>query len=128
MRSRYLNGWYLFALIAVPMCATMLAGMADRNLSDPAAVASMIALSVRFAVPWLFIAFAASSLVVITPGSVSRWVLKNRRIFGLSFAAGMAWQLFFILIARRVTARCEFGKRACRARPSASAASVPRAP
>ncbi len=43
------------------------------------------------------IAFAASSLVVVFPGSFSRWLLRNRRIIGLCFAAGMAWQLFFIL-------------------------------
>jgi len=48
-------------------------------------------------VPWLFIAFAASSLVVVFPGSFSRWLLRNRRIIGLCFAAGMAWQLFFIV-------------------------------
>jgi hypothetical protein len=34
---------------------------------------------------------------VIFPGSFTRWLLRNSRIFGLSFAAGMAWQLFFIL-------------------------------
>jgi hypothetical protein len=28
---------------------------------------------------------------------VSRWWLRNRRIFGLCYAAGMAWQLFFIV-------------------------------
>jgi DMSO/TMAO reductase YedYZ heme-binding membrane subunit len=27
----------------------------------------------------------------------SRWLLRNRRIFGLCFAGGMAWQLTFIL-------------------------------
>ena len=47
--------------------------------------------------PWLYLAFAASSLRNLLPGSFSLWVLRNRRIFGLCFAAGMAWQLFFIV-------------------------------
>lgn len=97
MRNRYLNGWTLFALVVVPMCLAVLAALPAKDLSGAADISSLIALSVRLAVPWLFIAFAASSLVVLAPGPFSRWLLRNRRIFGLCFAAGMAWQLLFIL-------------------------------
>ena len=57
----------------------------------------MIELSVRCAVPLLFVAFAASSVNVLFPGLFGRWILRNRKFIGLSFAAAMAWQLFFIL-------------------------------
>lgn len=57
----------------------------------------MIQLSVRCAVPWLYLAFAASSLQVVFPGTFSRWLLRNRSKIGLCFAAAMGWQLFFIL-------------------------------
>lgn len=57
----------------------------------------MIQLSVRLSVPWLFIAFVASSLHVVFPSTFSRWLLRNRKIIGLCFAAAMAWQLLFIL-------------------------------
>jgi len=70
LKNKLVNGWSLFALIAIPMCIA--AGTA-------------------------IIAFAASSLAVVFPGSFSRWLLRNRRIIGLCFATGMAWQLFFIL-------------------------------
>ena len=97
LNSKHLNGWRLFSLIVVPMCIAVFAAMTAVDLASPLGVAAMITFSVRLAVPWLFLAFAASSLVVVFPGSFSRWLLRNRRIVGLCFAAGMAWQLFFIL-------------------------------
>jgi len=97
LRHRWLNGYGLLALIVGPMCVVVVTAIAGSDLGDPAAVSSMIAVSVRLAVPWLYLAFAASSLVVLFPGITSRWILRNRRIFGLSFAAGMAWQLAFIV-------------------------------
>ncbi len=57
----------------------------------------MLQLSVRCSVPWLYLAFAASSIHMLFPSEFSRWLLRNRRIIGLCFAAGMAWQLAFIL-------------------------------
>jgi hypothetical protein len=53
------------------------------DLTTAEGVSSMIQLSVRCAVPWLFLAFSASSLQVVLPGSFSRWLLRNRRIPGL---------------------------------------------
>lgn len=95
--NRVLNGWQLFTLVVIPMCIAVLYAMAGLDLSDPRNISEMIQLSVRLAVPWLYVAFAASSLVIVFRGNFSRWLLRNRRIIGLCFAAGMAWQLFFIL-------------------------------
>ena len=95
--NKRLNRWWLFSLIVVPMCIAALIEMTRIDLSSPLGVSSMIQFSVRLAVPWLFIAFATSSLAVVFPGSFTRWLLRNRRIIGLCFAAGMAWQLLFIL-------------------------------
>ncbi|TDI63219.1 MAG: hypothetical protein E2O91_00590 [Alphaproteobacteria bacterium] len=67
------------------------------DTTNPAHISGMIQQTVRLAVPWLFVAFAASSLVYVFPNNFSKWIARNRRIFGLCFAAGMAWQLFFIL-------------------------------
>ena len=66
-------------------------------MTNPANVSEMIQNSVRLAVPWLFVAFAASSMVKLFPNTFTKWILRNRRNIGLCFAAGMAWQLFFIL-------------------------------
>lgn len=75
----------------------MIIAMSQTNLGTGEGISSLIQLSVRCAVPWLFFAFAASSLVMISPGTFSRWLLRNRKFLGLCFAAAMAWQLFFIL-------------------------------
>lgn len=95
--SRPLNGWRLFWLIALSISIVMVLSMLRTDLSSAEAVSSMIQLAVRCAVPLLYLAFAASSLQVLFPGRLSRSLLRNRRIIGLSFAVAMAWQLFFIL-------------------------------
>lgn len=97
LRHKAINAWNLFWLIAGPISIGMLAAMSHKDLSGAAAVSSMIQLSVRCAVPLLFIAFAASSIQALLPGPLSRWLLRNRKYVGLSFAAAMAWQAFFIL-------------------------------
>jgi len=97
MRSKAVNGGTLFAIVVVPMCLAVLFTMVEVDLSTAAGVSSMIQYSVRLAVPWLFIAFCASSCLVLFPGEFTRWMLRNRRIWGLCFSSGMAWQLFFIL-------------------------------
>ena len=97
MRHKAVNGWTLFSIVVVPMCLAALLAMTAVDLSSSLGVSSMIQFSVRLAVPWLFVAFCASSLVAVFPGEFSRWVLRNRRTFGLCFATGMAWQLFFIV-------------------------------
>jgi len=97
LKIKLINGWNLFWLITVPISLVMVLTMIRVDLSSAEAVSSMIQLSVRCAVPWLFLAFAASSLQVVFPGSFSRWLLRNRSKIGLCFAAAMAWQLLFIL-------------------------------
>lgn len=98
LRRDLLNGWSLFFLIAIPMSAVVVVqAMASSDLSSPTEISSLIQLSVRLSVPWLYLAFAASSLHLLLGNELSRWLLRNRRIIGLCFAAGMGWQLTFIL-------------------------------
>jgi len=97
LQSRFINAWSLFWLITAPISAVMVYSMMGIELTSARAVSSMIELSVRCAVPLLFVAFAASSVNVLFPGPFGRWLLRNRKFIGLSFAAAMAWQLLFIL-------------------------------
>ncbi|MCH7820864.1 MAG: hypothetical protein IIA07_02505 [Proteobacteria bacterium] len=97
LKAKIINGWKLWWLITVPVSAVMVLGMARVDLTSAEDVSSMIQLSVRHAVPLLFVAFAASSVQALFPGSFGRWLLRNRPFIGLSFAAAMAWQLIFIL-------------------------------
>ena len=95
--SAKLNGWNLFWVITIPISLVVVLTMASADLSSGEAVSSLIQLTVRFSVPWLYLAFVASSLHVVFPSVFSRWLLRNRKIIGLCFALAMAWQLFFIL-------------------------------
>jgi len=56
----------------------------------------MVLYSVHCALPLFLVAFVASSLVRLWPSRVTRWLLRNRRAFGLAFALGMAWHLAFV--------------------------------
>ena len=97
LKSTAINGWSLFWLISGPISLAMIIGMLQSELSSGPAVSTMIQASVRCAVPWLYLAFAASSVQVLWPGPLSLWLSRNRKYLGLCFAAAMAWQGFFIL-------------------------------
>lgn len=68
-----------------------------QDLTVPRGLSEMIQCTVRVSVPLLFVAFAASSMPRFVPVSFRKWLLRNRRYFGLGFAAGFAWQMVFIL-------------------------------
>lgn len=95
--NKIINGWNLFWLISVPISVVLVVAMARTDLTTVDAVSSMIQLSVRFAVPLLYLAFAASSLYALFPSAFSRWLRRNRSKIGLCFAVAMAWQLLFIV-------------------------------
>ncbi len=97
LRSPAINEWKLFWWLSVPMGLYMIVAMLLRDMATAEGVSAMITSSVRWSMPWLYLAFIASSLVALAPGEPSRWLLRNRKIMGLCFATGMAWQISFIL-------------------------------
>jgi len=97
LRSPIVNGWSLFWLVMAPMSIAVGLAAVRVDLSRAEDISSLIQVSVRLSVPWLYLAFAASSIQALFPGSFARWLMRNRRIVGLCFAGGMAWQLTFIL-------------------------------
>ena len=97
LKSNRLNDWPLFYRIAGTNSLAVLAFLPTRDVSGPAGVSEMLQFSVRCCVPLLYLAFSASSLNVLFSSRFSIWLLRNRRMIGLSFAAGMGWQLVFIL-------------------------------
>ena len=97
LKSKLVNSWNLFWLITAPISLLMVLAMFRADLASAEGISSLIQLSVRCAVPSLFLTFAASSMQVVFPGSFSRWLLRNRKFVGLCFAAAMAWQAVFIV-------------------------------
>lgn len=94
---RWLNGWPLFWLIIAPLSLGLLLATRATDTSTGAGVSHLVGISVRCAIPWLYVAFAASSVQILRPGATGLWLLRNRKYFGLAFAGAMAWQAFFIL-------------------------------
>ena len=90
------EGWTFFAWVAGFTFLVILMLSMSVDLGTGPGVVAMIRNSVRLSAPWLFLAFAASSLVTLFPSPATRWLMRNRRMLGLSFAAAMGWQLFFI--------------------------------
>ncbi|MEE3326305.1 MAG: hypothetical protein VX252_03155 [Myxococcota bacterium] len=97
LKNKALNGWNLFWGFSALISAIMLLGMMGADLSSGPGVSTMIQLSARCAVPFVYLAFAASSLHTVFSSDGSAWVLRNRKYFGLSFAVAMAWQALFIV-------------------------------
>ena len=90
LQKKFFNGWNLFWLITLPISTAVIFKLVSVDLSDARGVSSMIEIAVRCAIPLLYVTFAASSVNVLFPGSFGRWILRNRKFIGLSFAAAMA--------------------------------------
>ncbi len=98
LKKEALNKWRLFGLISIPMSIVMVIAMTGVDLSTGAGVSSMIRFSVRWAVPFIFLVVAASSVQILFSGPFPMWWLRNRKYIGLCFAVAMAWQGAFIFI------------------------------
>jgi len=96
LKNKLINGWSLFWLICVPMSIVMVVAMTGVDLTSGPGVSSMIGFSVRWAVPFIFLVVAISSLQILFPGPVPLWLLRNRKYIGMCFAVAMAWQGVFI--------------------------------
>jgi DMSO/TMAO reductase YedYZ heme-binding membrane subunit len=98
LKTKAINGWSVFLLIAVPISMAIVVELMGVDLSTGRGVSSMIGFSVRFAVPIIFVVVAISSLQILFPGPIPMWLLRNRKYIGLCFAVAMAWQGLFIFI------------------------------
>jgi len=98
LKHKAINGWNLFWLISIPMSIVMVIAMLRTDMSGAAGVSHMISLSVRWAVPIIFLVVAISPLQILFPGPLPKWLLRNRKFIGLCFAVAMAWQGLFIFL------------------------------
>ena len=98
LKNNAINEWRLFWLIAIPMSLAIIIELMGADMSTGPGVSSMIGFSVRFAVPFIFLVVAASSVQILFPGPFPMWWLRNRKYIGMCFAVAMAWQGTFIFI------------------------------
>ena len=98
LRHKSVNGWGLFCVFSIPMCLANYLVMLDTDTGSPEGISHMIGYSVRWAIPFIYLVVAASSVKVLFAGVFSAWWMRNRKYIGLVFAVGMAWQAYFIFI------------------------------
>jgi len=98
LKHKAVNEWGLFWFVSIPMSIVMAVETMGVDLSSAAGVSEMISFSVRWAVPFIFLVVAASSVQLLFPGPFSMWLLRNRKYIGLCFAVAMAWQGAFIFM------------------------------
>jgi methionine sulfoxide reductase heme-binding subunit len=90
------ESWRLFALLAFAISVANCATLHFTNFQCARGTEFIILFSVRCALPFFLVAFTASSLATLWPSQITRWLLSNRRYFGLVFAFAMGWHLTFV--------------------------------
>ena len=98
LKNKAVNEWRLFWLISIPMSITIVIAMMGHDMSTAHGISEMISFAVRWAVPFIFLVVAISSLQILFPGPFPMWLLRNRKYIGMCFAVAMAWQGSFIFI------------------------------
>lgn len=82
--SNLLNGWRLLGVVATALTLATLFILATVSGMD--GVRLIIRITARSSFTLFVLAFSASALVSLFPGTLTRWLRVNRRYLGLSFA------------------------------------------
>lgn len=90
-----MRSWNLFLLLVWVDAAILLVSVPFADLNTLAGVQFMIKQAIRCSTPLFLATFTASSLVRLWPNSTTKWILKNRKYFGLAFAVAFTWHGFF---------------------------------
>jgi methionine sulfoxide reductase heme-binding subunit len=93
------GSWRLFSALALATSIAICLGLPRTNFHTARGMEFIILRSVRCALPLFLVAFTASSFATLWPSRGTRWLLSNRRYFGLAFAFGMAWHFSFVAYA-----------------------------
>lgn len=94
--DKRLESWRLFWLLAFAISLANCIALPFANFHSARGTIFIILYSVRCALPFFVVAFTASSFAIVWPSRITRWLLSNRRYFGLAFAFGMGWHLTFV--------------------------------
>jgi DMSO/TMAO reductase YedYZ heme-binding membrane subunit len=88
-RQNWFDGWRLFALLALTLLALSIwiAGMRQFEVEG---VRMVIRFTARTSLLFFCLAFSAAALALIWPNAWTRWLRRNRRYLGVTFAASHA--------------------------------------
>ena len=97
-----MNGWRVFGLLAALETALFAAGLAAFG-NDEAGLRALVRSTVRVSFVVFAFAYAAAPLRRLYPTPATRWLLRNRRFVGVSFAwAHGLHGLAILLLAQRL--------------------------
>jgi DMSO/TMAO reductase YedYZ heme-binding membrane subunit len=97
---RLFNGWPLFWLLTLLLLA-MAIGLLLLTGFDTPGLRLVIRVTARTSLALFLVAFLASAVLARWPGALGRWLVGNRRAFGLAFAASHAIHLAAIVLFAR---------------------------
>src|SRR6267142_4277676 len=88
-RQNWFDGWRLFALLSLTLLALSIwiAGMRGFEVDG---VRMVIRFTARTSLVLFCLAFSAAALALMWPNAWTRWLRRNRRYLGVSFAASHA--------------------------------------
>lgn len=91
-RQTWFDGWRLFALLSLTLLAlsVWIAGMRGFEVDG---VRMVIRFTARTSLLLFCLAFSAAALALLWPNKSTRWLRRNRRYLGVSFAASHAIHL-----------------------------------
>jgi methionine sulfoxide reductase heme-binding subunit len=88
-----LQGWPLFWILTAALIVAELRLVTVLDWSSAADIRWLMGMNWRLAAPYFLLTFTASPLQRLFPSRTTRWLLANRRYFGLAFAVGALCQL-----------------------------------
>ena len=91
-----LKSWPLFWTLAAVTSFTNGLELSRTDMRSQHGAEAIILNSIVRALPFLVLAFTASSLLKVWPNRATRWLMSNRRYIGISFAFAMAWHFLFV--------------------------------
>lgn len=97
--AKSFESWRLFWMLSLTVSTAICLGLPFADFHTWRGTEFIILHAVLCALPFFLVAFTASSLATLWPSRRTRWLLSNRRYFGLAFAFGMAWHLTFVTYA-----------------------------
>lgn len=86
LHGQWLNGWRLTGLIAM-LLSLMVAGIVGAQDFSVDGIRMAIRATARTSLLLFLPVFAASALIRLQPNDTTRWLRRNRRYLGVSFAA-----------------------------------------
>jgi len=98
---RALQGWRLFWVLAVTTSVIELLAWQTIDWRSGSDVRVLIGFNWRLSALYFLLTFTGSALQQLFPSLLTRWLLANRRYFGLAFASVAGWQLVTIVILSR---------------------------